>query len=91
MALCQQISTNIIDNGFANWLGILLNLFIANTLQSLNVLVIPNSYGYAYEPAAGLAFLIQLLWDDQAAFFGTMFFGMFMIVLLFNWNAVPNA
>ncbi len=82
-ALCSNIDTNIITSGFTNWLQLIVTLYIANFLQSINILVIPNSYGYAYQPFAGVALLVQLLWDDQTAFFGTMFFGMFMIVLLF--------
>ncbi len=82
-ALCNDISVNIINPGFTNWIGLTITLFTANTLQSINILAIPNSYGYAYQPFAGLALLIQLLWDDQTAFFGTMFFGMFLVVLIF--------
>jgi hypothetical protein len=81
--LCSYISSNIINSGFTNWLGLIVNLYIANTMQSANLLAIPNSFGYAYQPFAGIALLIQLLWDDQAAFFGTMFFGMFLVSLLF--------
>jgi hypothetical protein len=83
VSLCNDISTNIINSGFNNWIGLTGTLFLANTLQSVNVLAIPNSYGYAYQPFAGLALLVQLLWDDQTAFFGTMFFGMFLVVMLF--------
>ncbi len=81
--LCGGIDSHIVYNGFTNWLGLVANLYVANTLSSLNIILFPNSWGYAYQPLAGLALLIQLLWDDQAAYFGTMFFGMFLIVLLF--------
>lgn len=81
--LCNYIGVNIVDVGFKNWLGIVINLFVVNTLESLNILVIPNSFGFAAQPFGGLTLLIQLLWDDQLAYFGIMFFGMFLIVLLF--------
>lgn len=82
-ALCSNIDLNIVSSGFTNWMQLIVNLYIANFLQSINILAIPNSYGYAYQPFAGVALLVQLLWDDQTAFFGTMFFGMFTIILLF--------
>lgn len=81
--LCGYISTNIATSGFDNWLSLVVKLFSANIAQSINLIVMPNSWGYAYMPFGGIPPFIQVLWDDQAAFFATMFFGMFLIVMLF--------
>lgn len=83
VGLCNGIDSNVIWLGFSNWAYLTVNLFVANTLSFFNVLIIPNSWGYAYQPFGGTSLLITLLWDDQAAYFGTMFFGMFLVVLLF--------
>lgn len=81
--LCTGIDSNIMWLGFTNWAWLVVNLFSANIYSSINVLVIPNSWGYAYQPFGGYSLLVQLLWDDQAAYFGAMFFGMFLVALLF--------
>ena len=84
--LCSYINLNIVTAGFENWLSLVGKLLISNILQSVNFIVMPNSWGYAYMPFGGIPPYIQVLWDDQAAFFGTMFFGMFLIAMHFIIN-----
>lgn len=81
--LCSYINTNIMNTGFTNWFSLIVNLYVANTMETFTVIFMPNSYGFAYQPFVGMTALVQLLWDDQSAFLGVMFFGAFLTILLF--------
>lgn len=88
--LCSNFQNNIILSGFQNWLGIFFNLYITNFFATgsppnggLTIHMMPNSFGIAFVPFQGMALVTTLLWDAQLTYFGSMFLGMFLIVLLF--------
>lgn len=91
--ICQDINNNVISNSLENWFGVFDNLFITNILAAQTppsggfTVIIgcqpPDNFGICFDPFQGLNVLTQLLWDEQLAYFGSMFMGMFMIVMLF--------
>ncbi len=87
--ICSNVQTNIILAGLENWFGIFLNLYITNIFATgsppaggLTIHLMPNDFGVAFVPFQGMALVTTLLWDAQTTYFGTMFLGMFIIVLL---------
>jgi len=88
--LCNDINTNVITASLENWFGIFVNLMITNVFATsspptggFKLSIMPNNFGIAVDPFQGVALLTQLLWDEQTTYFGGMFLGMFMIVILF--------
>ncbi len=89
--LCNDINTNVITSSLENWFGIYVNLMVANAFATsspptggFRISIMPNNFGVAFDPFQGIALLIQLLWDEQTIYFGGMFMGMFIIVILFT-------
>ncbi len=88
--LCGDIQNNIIVPGLSNWFGVFLNLYITNFFAvgappngGLTIHMMPNGFGIAFSPFQGMSVVTALLWDEQLTYFGTVFMGMFIIVLLF--------
>ena len=88
--LCGDIQNNIILTGLSNWFGVFLNLYITNFFAvnappngGLTLHLMPNGFGIAFSPFQGMSVVTQMLWDEQLTYFGTVFMGMFIIVLLF--------
>ena len=88
--ICANVQNNIILSGLSNWFGIFVNLYITNFFATgsppaggLTIHLMPNNFGVAFVPFQGLALVTTLLWDAQTTYFGAMFLGMFIIVLLF--------
>ena len=88
--LCSNFQDNMIIAGLENWVGIFLNLYITNFFATgsppnggLTIHLMPNSFGIAFVPFQGMSLVTTLLWDAQLTYFGSMFMGMFLIILLF--------
>lgn len=88
--LCNNIQSNIMLKGLENWFGIFTNLYITNFLAhgspplgGFTLHLMPNGFGLAFSPFHGMALATQLIWDEQLAYFSTIFLGMFMIIMLF--------
>lgn len=88
--ICANVQNNIILSGLSNWFGIFVNLYITNFFATssppaggLTIHLMPNNFGIAFVPFQGLSLVTTLLWDAQTTYFGAMFLGMFIIVLLF--------
>ncbi|MDE1768406.1 MAG: hypothetical protein KGH64_01200 [Candidatus Micrarchaeota archaeon] len=81
--LCNAVDFNIVRTAFENWFSLVISLFWVNLFNSLVVSFMPNSFGFSFNPYGGLSLMIQLIWDDQSAYFLAMFFGLFLIVLIF--------
>lgn len=88
--LCENVQNNIVISGIANWFGVFLNLYITEILAvgtppngGLTLHIMPNGDGVAFTPFQGLTVVTALLWDMQTTYFGSIFMGMFIIILLF--------
>lgn len=89
-SICTNIDNNIIMAGVYNWFGVFVNLYITNFFATgsppdggLTIHLMPSGFGVAFVPFEGMSLVTTLLWDSQTTYFGTMFLGMFTIVLLF--------
>ena len=89
-SICNNVQNSIVVAGLTNWFGVFMNLYITNFFASgsppqggLALHFMPNGFGFAFSPFQGLALVTTLLWDMQTIYFGTMFLGMFIIMLLF--------
>ena len=81
--LCNAVNHNIIGPAFTNWFFLVIDLFWVNIFNSFTVNLMPNGLGVSAAPYGGLMLLVQLIWDDQSTYMGAMFFGIFLVVLLF--------
>ena len=89
--MCSNIQKNIMENGLVNWIGIYLNLILTNFLAQgtppaggFKIHLMPNGFGVAFSPYYGMALATQLIWDEQLAYFNSIFLGMFLVILLFT-------
>ncbi|MHB1830055.1 MAG: hypothetical protein ACYCO0_01550 [Candidatus Micrarchaeaceae archaeon] len=91
VALCSNIQTNVIGPSFSNWFGVFMNLYVTNLVASnappgpggLTLYFIPNSFGISFTPLQGVSVMTALLWDEQTTYFGSIFMGVSIIMLLF--------
>jgi hypothetical protein len=90
--LCDNIESTLVMRGLENWFGVFLNLYITNLLASnappgsptaFTIYLMPNGFGIAFTPYQGMSLVTTLLWDEQTTYFGSIFMGVFMIVILF--------
>lgn len=88
--LCSGLYNNVILAGLQNFAGVFLNLYVTNFFAEgnppqggLTIHAMPNGMGVAFAPFQGVAVMTTELWDSQTTYFGTVFMGMFLIVLLF--------
>ncbi len=90
VSLCNNIQNNVVITSFTNWFGVFLNLYVTNIFASnappglggLTFYLIPNSAGIAFTPFQGISVMTALLWDEQTTYFGSIFLGISIIMLL---------
>ncbi len=88
--LCNNVQNNIIITGLNNFFGVFLNLYITNffavgspPVGGLTLHLMPDGFGIALSPFQGMSVVTALLWDMQLTYIGSVFMGMFTIILLF--------
>ncbi len=80
---CNFLQSGIMEAGLTNWVGLYVALLINGVTTSFTALYMPNGFGFSFAPFAGTSLIMQLLYDEQMIFFGSIMFGTFLIMLLF--------